>query len=140
LKTDQFRELSRTKGFELQREFYSNQYYGAIEWITNSGSKFVLMFADPSHAINNEAARKLSQERMRLITITALRMPAQAVSRLLNKRNKHLKHYLYLIVGMLLYVFSRPIDKYWKRKAEEEWKITKQERNGSEMYLFFKRA
>jgi squalene cyclase len=44
------------------------------------------------------------------------------------------------MAGMLLYVFSRPVDKYWKRKAEEEWKIEKQERNGSEMYLYFIRA
>jgi squalene cyclase len=77
---------------------------------------------------------------MRLITITALRMPAQVVSKLFNKKNKYMKHYLYLMAGMLLYVFSRPVDKYWKRKAEEEWKIEKQERNGSEMYLYFIRA
>jgi trans-aconitate methyltransferase len=140
LKTDQFCELCKMKGFELQKEFYSNQYYGAIEWITNSGPKFVSMFADTSQATNKEAARKLRQERMRLITITALRMPAQVVSKLFNKKNKYMKHYLYLMAGMLLYVFSRPVDKYWKRKAEEEWKIEKQERNGSEMYLYFIRA
>lgn len=139
LTTDEFCKLCQTKDFKLQKEFYSNQYYGAIDWITNSNPKFVLMFSDTSQSINKEAKRKLNQERKRLIFINALRLPAQIVTKMLGKRNKQIKHYIALMIGLPFYIFSRPIDKYWKRKAREEWDGKKNERNGSEMCLYFKR-
>jgi len=139
LTTDKFCEICQTKGFELKREYYSNQYYGAIDWITNSNPKFVLMFSDTSQAINKEAKRKLNKERKKLIFITLLRLPAQIVTKLLNKRNKKAKHYLMLIVGLPFYILSRPLDKHWKQKAREEWDTKKTERNGSEMCLYFQR-
>lgn len=140
LTTDEFCRLCQTKGFELQKEFYSNQRYGAIEWITNSNPKFVLMFSDSSQAINKKAKRKLKKARMYLILITALRLPAQIVTKLLKKRNKQLKHYILLLIGLPFSIFSSPIDKYWKKKAKEEWDTKKFERNGSEMCLYFKRS
>jgi len=140
LTTDEFCRLCQTKGFELQKEFYSNQCYGAIEWITNSNPKYVLMFSDSSQAINKKAKRKLKKARMYLILITSLRLPAQIVTKLLKKRNKQLKHYILLLMGLPFSIFSCPIDKYWKRKAKEEWDTKKFERNGSEMCLYFKRS
>lgn len=139
LTTADFCRLCETKGFQLQKEFYSNQYYGAIEWITNSNPMFVLMFSDTSQTVDREAKRKLTRERLRLISITALRLPAQIVTKLLNKRNKSLKHYILLLAGLPFYVFSLPIDKYFRRKAEKEWDTEKAERNGSEMCLYFTR-
>ncbi len=140
LTTDEFCKLCQTKDFELQKEFYLNQYYGAINWITNSNLKFVLMFSDTSQAINKEARRKLRKVRMYLIIITALRLPSQIVTKLLRKRNKQLKHYILLLIVLPFLVFSRPIDKYWKRKAREEWDTKKWDSNGSEMALYFKRS
>lgn len=139
LTTDQFCRLCETRGFKLQKEFYSNQYYGAINWITNSNLKFVLMFFDTSRAINQDARRKLNQEKMRLIFITTLRLPAQIVTKLLNKRNKQIEHYVLLLIGLPFYIFSSPIDKYWKKKSRDEWNIRKFDRNGSEMCLYFNR-
>lgn len=98
------------------------------------------MFSDTSQAINKKARRKLKKVRMYLIFITAFRLPAQIVTKLSKKRNKQLKHYILLLVGLLFFVFSSPIDKYWKRKAREEWDTKKFDRNGSEMSLYFKRS
>jgi len=140
LTTDQFCRLCESRGFKLQKEFYSNQYYGAIDWITNYNFKFVLMFSDASQAINQDARRKLNQERRRLIFITALRLPAQIVTKFLNKRNKPIKRYILFLMGLPFYIFSSPIDKYFKRKSREEWDTKKFDRNGSEMCLYFKRS
>jgi len=140
LTTDEFCKLCQTRDFELQKEFYSNQYYGAIDWITNSNPGFVLMFSDSSQAIDKEAKRKLYKVRMHLIFITALRLPVQVVTKLLGKRNKQLWHYLLLLIGLPFYMFSSPVDKYWKRKSREEWNARKHDRNGSEMYLYFRRG
>lgn len=140
LTTASFCKLCEAKGFKLQKEFYSYQYYGAIDWITNSNPKFVLMFSDTSQAIDKDARRKLSRERTRLIFITLLRLPAQIVIKLLNKRKKKLNQYIALLMALPFYIFSSPIDKYWKKKAREEWDTRKTERNGSEMCLYFKRS
>lgn len=139
LNTDNFCRLCESRGFELRKEFYSNHYYGAIDWITFSNPRFVLMFTDSSRAVNKDARRKLNQERMRLIFITALRLPVQIITKLLNKRNKQPKQYILLLVGFLFYLLSKPIDKYWKMKARKEWDSKKAGRNGSEMFLYFTR-
>ena len=139
LTTDQFCMLCKTKDFELKREYYSNQYYGAIDWITDSGLKFVLMFSSTSQAINKEAKRKLNQERKLLVSITLLRFPAKIVKELWNKKDKTIKHFIILMISLPFYFFSRPFDQYWKRKARAEWDTRKTERSGSEMCLYFKR-
>lgn len=138
LTTNDLSCFCETKGFQLQKEYYSNHYYGAIEWITNSDPRFVLMFSDTSQAVNKDAKRKLNKARQYLIFITALRLPAQIVSKLINKRHKQIKHYLLLLWALPFYVFSIPVDRYWKSKAREEWGNKKSNRNGSEMYLYFR--
>ena len=143
LTTDELCGLCRTKDFVLQKEFYSNQYDGAIDWITNSylsNPFFVLKFSDPSQAINKHAKRELKKVRIYLIIVTALRLPSQIVTKLLRKKNKHLKHYILLLMGLPFFIFSSPIDKYWKSKAREEWNTMKHAPNGSEMTLYFKRS
>ncbi len=140
LTTDDFCNLCRTKGFHLNKSFYLSQYYGAINWITNSHPRFVLMFSDSSQAVDKKAEQKLKKTRMYLIVITLLRLPAKIVAKLLPKKNKQFKHYLLLLMGLPFFVFSNHIDKYWKRKARDEWETKKFERNGSEMCLYFKRS
>lgn len=140
LTTDDLRKLCQTRDFRLQKEFYSNQYYGAINWITTSNYKFILMFSDASQAINNKARRELIKVRMYLLYVYALRQPALVVKLLLAKERKLFKHYILLLMAFPFFVFSYPIDKYWKRKAREEWDTMKSERNGSEMCLYFKRS
>lgn len=139
LNSQQFCQLAEAKGYGLQKEYYSYQYYGAIEWLTRSKLKFVLKFTDSSQAIDHSAKYQLRKLRIFLITITCLRLPAQIINTFLNKRKKRIKHYLLAIFALPLYVFSVPIDLYWKKKAKEEWDNSKTERNGSEMALFFKR-
>ena len=140
LTTDEFCQLCQTSGFKLQKEFYSNQYHGAIDWITNSNLMFVLMFSDTSHAIDKKAKQTLNKVKIYLILITVLRLPTKILTNILRKRNKQLKHYILLLMGLPFLLFSIPIDNYWKRKARKEWDTKKLERNGSEMCLYFKRS
>lgn len=140
LTTDEFCELCKTKGFELQKAFYANQYYGAIDWLTSSSLKFILMFADSNKAVNKEARQKLKKIRRSLVAIAALRLPAGIVKSLLRKRKKSLKHFAVILGGLPFYVFSNPFDKFWKKKGMDEWNKKKYDPNGSEMYLFFRRG
>jgi SAM-dependent methyltransferase len=139
LTTEQLSKLCREKGFILAKEYYSNQYYGAINWITQSGPSFVRMFTDLSSAVDEEAKGKLTKIRYKLFFLWCLRYPAAFVESRLRKRNRPVRDYIFLILGFLLYVFTKSMDNYLKRKALNEWNKRKTERNGSEMYLFFKR-
>jgi trans-aconitate methyltransferase len=140
LTTEEMRRLCETKGFELKKEYYSNQYYGAVNWITTYSPKFVLNIADASRAVDEDASRKLRIIRRQLILITALRLPVQMVNKFLHKKNKKLKHYVLLGLGLPLYPFSYPFDRYWKQKAAAEFNARSHERNGSEMCLYFQRG
>jgi hypothetical protein len=140
LTTDEFCRLCATERFQLAKEFYSNQYHGAIDWITNSNPKFVLMFTDTSDAVDAAAKRKLERIRMHLMWLCVLRLPAQIVSKLLHKRGKRIKDYLLLLAGLPLYPLSFPLDRQLKKRAWAEWQARKLERNGSEMCLYFKRG
>lgn len=90
LTTDEFCKLCHTKNFELQKEFYSNQYDGAIDWITSSNPMFVLMFSDKSQALDEKAKQKIKKVRLYLISITLLRLPTQVVTKLLRKKINNL--------------------------------------------------
>jgi SAM-dependent methyltransferase len=139
LTTEQLNNLSREKGFILTEEYYSNQYYGAIDWITQSGPSFIRMFTDVSSAVDEKAKSILTKMRYKLFCLWGARFPADLVERRLRQKNKTVRDYIVLILGVLLYAFTKPIDNYLKWKALNEWNNRKTERNGSEMYLFFKR-
>jgi SAM-dependent methyltransferase len=140
LTTDELCKLCKSKCFELKKEFYSYQYYGAIDWITSSDLNFVLMFSEYKKAINEKAKTKLKRVRIYLVLICVLRIPARIVTDLFRKKDKKFKHYILLMIGSLFFIFSRPIDSYWKRKSREEWDAKKNDRNGSEMCLYFMRS
>lgn len=139
LTTDELSDLCQTAGFVLQQEYYSNQRYGAIELITSANPKFVLLFTDSSKAIDRDARNKLMILRMQLILITSLRLPVQIVNKVLHTKHKRPKHFALLLPALSLYLFSYPVDSFYKRKSLNEWKMKKHDRRGGGMYLYFVR-
>ena len=121
------------------KEYYRNQYYGAVDWITQSGPSFVRLFTDACSASDEKAKRKLTSLRYKLVSVWALRYPAVVVESRLRKRSRTVRDYIFLTLGLPLYPFSKVMDSYLKGKALDEWQNRKTERNGSEMYLLFKR-
>lgn len=140
LTTEQFSDLAHRERFELNREYYFNQYYGAIEWITNSHPRLVLTFSDVSCGIDRAAKKKLRKEQLFLLFLTILRLPSQILEKVAKTREKKLKHVLLQLAAWPFSLFSNPIDRYWKRKAREEWETQKTSRSGSEMGLYFTRG
>ncbi|WP_404787707.1 class I SAM-dependent methyltransferase [Altericista sp. CCNU0014] len=139
LDTAQLSGLCAAKGFSLAKEYYSHQYHACIDWFTRSWPSFILQLTDPAYAVSPEAQKSLRQWRYKLFLLWTLRIPAVVVDQSLSKRKKTPRNYLLLVLGLPLYLFSKPADTYLKRKALEEWDRRKTDRAGSEMYLFFKR-
>lgn len=133
-------ELCREKHFLLAGESYSNQYYGGIEWITQSGSSFVRTLTDGVSAVSLGARFRLKRLRYTLLALWQFRRIANAVEKRLGTTNKTFRNWIALMLMAPLYVLAKPVDLYLKHKAQDEWNKRRDERNGSEMYLFFKRG
>jgi len=137
LSTDDLCGLYAKKGFLLRKEYYSNQHYGAINWITKKGIDYILNLTDNDLAVNKIAARALKILRYKLLAIWALRYPTVIVEHVIGKKN--IKDIVKTLCGYSLYVVSKPIDLYLNKKAELEWQVGKRNKNGSEMFLYFKK-
>ncbi|MBF0546905.1 MAG: class I SAM-dependent methyltransferase [Candidatus Riflebacteria bacterium] len=140
LNTEQLTEPYKARGFILKTEYYSNQYFGAINWIVRSGPDFIRRLTNLSLACDEKARRKLAGWQYRLLIIWALLYPTYFVEKMFRKRSKTIHDYSLVLYNLPFYVFSKFFDSYLKKKALAEWQNKKNEQNGSEMYLFFKRS
>jgi SAM-dependent methyltransferase len=132
--------------FRLVKDYYANQYYGALDWITSDGSvdwatcgrpKFILKITSADNARDGRSAAKLKLLRIRLLFLTSFRLSVEWFKQERNRSNWNL---LSFALATLLYPFSRSVDSYLKHKAQSEWENKKTQKNGSEMYLYFERS
>jgi SAM-dependent methyltransferase len=142
LTTDQLRGAVESRGFALARGYYSNQYWGAVDWLTGplSSVGFLRTLTDPARAVDRPAARKLIRMRTFLTTIALLRLHAEISARLLSNRLKKRSHIVVTALLLPFCIVSKPVDALIRRAATREWQARRLEPNGSEMALYFKRA
>ena len=139
LTSDEFAAFEKKIGFDLKKEFYSNQEYGAINWITKSSPRFVRKLTDTNDALDNESLTKIKKLRKKLLPLTYLQFPYSKYLEIKNKWRKKLSDHIKLAILFLPAMISKPFYSYWDKKAAEEWQKNKTQKNGSEMFLFFTR-
>ncbi len=139
LTTDEFTNCEKQIGFSLKKEFYSNQYDGAINWITKSSPRFVKKLTDDKDAKNNDAKIELIQLRKKLLPLTYLQFPYSKYWLEKSKWHKTAKDWMLLSALFVPSLFSKIIFDAYQKKATVEWEQKKNERNGSEMFLFYTR-
>lgn len=139
LNTEDFIIQESKINFKLSTAFYSNQYDGAINWITKSSPRFVKRLTNTNDAVDKKAARQLNSLRRKLLPLTYLQFPYSKYWLIKNKWRKKSTDYIKLITLFIPAMIAKPLYFYLQNKAKDEWKNRKTERNGSEMYLFFKR-
>ncbi len=137
LTSDEFAAYEKKAGFDLKKEFYSNQEYGAINWITKSSPRFVKKLTDTRDALDNLSLEKIKTLRKKLLPLTYLQFPYSKFLEIKNKWHKKLSDHIKLVILFLPAMISKPFYNYWDKKAAEEWKKNKTQKNGSEMFLFF---
>src|SRR6185436_8798896 len=101
---------------------YSNQYHGAIEWLTRTHRAFINSFADPSQAVDSAAAQRLRSLRRRLTALWMFRTPSAIVEGKWRKPKKSVRDWLILLAGAPLCLISKPVDRYLRIKAHAEWR------------------
>lgn len=139
LTTAEFMEFEKQIGFELKKEYYSNQEAGAIDWIVKSSPRFVKKLTSTADAIDEPAAVKLTSLRKKLLPLTYLLYPYTQYWKTKTKWHKKAMDYLLLSIFYIPAMAVKPFYKKLDQKSAAEWRNRKQERNGSEMFLFFSR-
>jgi trans-aconitate methyltransferase len=139
LDTRQFTQMAAQSGFKLIQEYYSSQYHGALNWITQNEPAFVSMMVDPSRAKDDDARKKLSGLRRKLMAASILRHLMHRVHSFPD-RKRNVKRWIGLLAGLPVYPASFLVDRRMKRNSEAEWAERKCDPRGSEMYLYFTRG
>ena len=137
LTTESFSTYEKKIGFDLKKEFYSNQQDGAVNWITKSSPRFVKKLTAPEDAIDKDALKKIKALRKKLLPLTYLQFPYSKFLEIKNKWHKTSLDHMKLILFFIPAMISKPFYKHWDKKAGEEWQKNKTQRTGSEMFLFF---
>jgi len=138
LTTENLINLMNKYGFTLIKEYYSNQFIGAIKWISRENRKFILNITDYKKAINKKSYYKLLFIRIAILMLYILQLPAVKYDTFI-KNKLSFKKYIKLIVFSIPIIFSYPFYKIIDYLSEREWKKNNQSKNGSEMFLIFQR-
>ena len=127
-------------GYQLERDWYAAQVMGAINAHIAYGLKEIQFFADPAMAVDKRSQRTLRRLRWGLALLWALRKP---ISVLQNKR-KHgchsLRDYALLFGSVAAFPIAKSVDWTTKYLAEREWKKRRNDRAGSEMFIYLARS
>jgi trans-aconitate methyltransferase len=128
-----------TRRWSLERSFYANQREGAVNWITKTSPSFILRFADPSATASLRDTIAVSKLRRSLLLLWASRFPASFIESRLLKRKWSAAETAVALLCLPLYPFAKPLDVYLRTRARHEWRCSRDNPCGSEMYLFFRR-
>lgn len=140
LTTREFENFEKEIGFTLVRDFYSNQFYGAVNWITKTSPTFLKKLTSTSDAINSNAATELNKLKSFLLPRLYLQFAYSKYWGIKSKWIKKGTDYVKMAALFIPAMFSYPVYRYYEKKALQEWRERNTERNGSEMFLFFKRG
>jgi trans-aconitate methyltransferase len=139
LNTQQFTAYENKIGFKLSQDFYSNQYHGAVNWITKSSPRFVKKLTNEKNAINEEARMKIVNLRKKLLPLTYFQFPYSKYWAIKSKWRTSITDRVILVILFIPAMISKVLSDNLDTKSAKEWSEKKTEKNGSEMFLFFNR-
>lgn len=139
LTTKETSDLLAEYGFKLSRDYYSNQYFGAIRWLIQCGPSYVLNFADPGKSKDQRAFWRLMYVRVKLLLFSFLYLPVKVHNYIRQLKKRKVKHYLIWAVDIIPYCLVSPFQWAIDYLTKREWQQRKHQADGSEMYLFYSR-
>jgi SAM-dependent methyltransferase len=139
LSTNEFNTYMKKFNFQLENEFYNNQFWGAINWISKSSPKFVKKLTNPTLATNTENAKALKSLRIKILPITYIQHSLVLFLMYRDRFNRTTKEFLSMILLSIPALFSWPIFSFFNIMASQEWNKSKSKTNGSEMFLIYNR-
>ncbi len=138
LTTSQMDSAAISHNLETVFGFYSNQFYGALEWITLLSPSLIWDMTNPSKGKDITAKIKLGFLYVTLLLIKLMRFPANSIDYKKRKMENY-KYYFLFFLLLIFYPLSKLTNIYLCRMSDLEWKNQRTQQNGSEMYLYYKR-
>lgn len=135
--TAQCSKLFKRHHFILKQNFYSNQYFGALDWITQSLSSLIFAIFNPFQGKDLLSKTKLTLLLIEFLLIHTFRTIAIHFDRISKIHNKKTKHILFISIFWLPSKLLIPFERYIQFLADNEWNKRKKQENGSEMYLYY---
>ena len=126
-------------GFMLRQDYYTNHFYGALDWITNWDASFLRSLTDLSKANDVPSGLKLAGLRSLFVGMSLCRRHAHFCRRLLAREGKSPKHLLALGVALPVYPLSAMLESLLRSGKRREWTKRRRDPRGSEMLLYFAR-
>jgi hypothetical protein len=140
LTTEQCENIFKAFDFNLFLEYYSNQKWGGVYWISNSGIAFINNMFEVSKGIDMMSKISIAGKRGYLIPLAYANRITTLYDSISSLQNKNAKHQLFLALAYIPHIAANISTNYMKRKAEKEWNQAKHQKNGSEMHLIWKRS
>lgn len=139
LTSNDLNNLMKDLGFQLADARYSNQFWGAVNWITKSSPRFVRRLTDQRMVLDQKSGQRLRNLRQWLLPLTyaqhALVLFLLYQNRYRRRAGETLRMYLLALPALC----SLPLYAWLNRKADKEWQKKQRDPNGSEMFLIFTR-
>ncbi len=140
MKSEKVIELFKSYGLFIYKEFYANQLWGAVNWISKSGPGFLHEFFNFRRATSNGA-------RVKLLAFETLFMPISLLMTLHSINTEKHKSANASVVKKSLIAgceigqwLVSPFARSLERLALSEWRKHRGKKNGSEQFLVFKKA
>ncbi|MCP4650705.1 MAG: class I SAM-dependent methyltransferase [PVC group bacterium] len=138
LTSAQMNELASKYSFKSEFAYFSNHFYGAIDWISSARPETIWQIFNPQKSADMFSSLKLIGFLILFMFIKVMRFPANTIDYKI-KSLKSYQYYFFLLIFLLIYPLSKLINIYLKYKTRIEWKNNRNEINGSEMYIYYKK-
>jgi len=137
--SDQVEALFAPYDFKLIKKYFSNQKWGAIKWIAESNLRLASSIAYPFNAKSSGDFFSLLKWWI-VISFSWISFFAANAFSIGDKGNFFIfRKIMQLFFFLALFPIAIPMKMYVNRKAVKEWEEKKNEPNGSEMFLAFRR-
>jgi SAM-dependent methyltransferase len=148
MQSDELAAEMANYGYMLSNAYFCNHYYGALNWISRSHPKLIRKFTDPEKALDEKAAAYLKSLRSKLNLLYKLQFGVMRIKGGTDWKGfvrprtsgSPIKKILARVYDGAYYAASMPFYWFIDFLDKNEWKTKKEKKNGSEMFLFFKKS
>ena len=137
LRTEDFQETARKAGCTITHTFYADQFWGGIEWISRNGLGHLNNLIKLENAIDEKSKRELVKAQSLIKIWALLRSPYCKLKFKLRQPRKTIADRVKIMIGLILFPISYPLDQMLWSRVREEWKTRKSDPAGAEIWMVF---
>lgn len=131
LKSQELSDKFKIYRFNLVDGYFSNQYYGAFDWITDYDTDFINEICDIKKTKGFLNKVNLIGLRIRLLLLYKTKSIVKFYNNSSNAAG---------VFNKVKFFVAQKVSDFYLKKSEWEWEHHSKQQNGSEMYICFKKS